>query len=91
MVPTQSVSVELALELERIIRAHIQSGRYQTASDVVREGLRLLDERETDRELRLQAVREKIAAGLAQALAGDLSDGDAFFDELERTSSAHSA
>ena len=41
-----SLNVFLTPELERFITARVASGRYQTASEVVRAGLRLLAERE---------------------------------------------
>lgn len=41
-----SLNVSLTPELERFITARVASGRYQTASEVVRAGLRLLEQRE---------------------------------------------
>ena len=41
-----SLNVSLTPELERFITAHVASGRYQTASEVVRAGLRLLEQHE---------------------------------------------
>ena len=78
------MSVELSPELERIISSKLGSGRYNSAEDVVREGLRLMDER--DRPL-LDArahIREQIDAGYESVLRGDVIDGYQFFDDLER-------
>ncbi|MBI4605565.1 MAG: type II toxin-antitoxin system ParD family antitoxin [Planctomycetes bacterium] len=76
------MNVSLTPELERFISAKISSGRYGTASEVVREGLRLLETRERLRESRLGDVRKKIRVGLDQAKRGELLDGEAVFDEL---------
>jgi len=41
-----SLNVSLTPELEQFVQSRVASGRFQTASEVVREGLRLLEERE---------------------------------------------
>ncbi len=51
------MNVSLSPELEDFIRDSVLSGRYRSASEVVRDALRLL--RETDRERRLREVRQK--------------------------------
>src|SRR5205085_11483455 len=40
-----SMNVSLTPELEKFVQSRVASGRYQTASEVIREGLRLLEER----------------------------------------------
>ena len=44
-----SQSISLTPELNRFVQAQVTSGRYQTASEVIRDGLRLLQERTPDR------------------------------------------
>lgn len=56
-----STNVHLTPELERFARQCVESGRYNNVSEVVRDGLRLLEERET----RLAALRQEIEAGRA--------------------------
>lgn len=57
---------------ESFVRERVDSGRYGSASDVVRAGLRLLEEEEQWKA----EVRRKIAEGVAAAEAGKLIDGD---------------
>lgn len=49
------------------------SGRYQNASEVLREGLRLVERREEEDALRLIALRSAVQAGVADIEAGRLS------------------
>ena len=78
------MSVELSPEVEQIISSKIASGRYTSAEDVVREGLRLMEERDR-RMLDARAqIREQIEIGYESVLRGDLIDGRQFFDDLER-------
>jgi antitoxin ParD1/3/4 len=78
------MNVSLTPELEAFIDARVASGRYQTASEVVRAGLRLLEADEQERAAALAEVRQKIAVGLEQARRGELLDGEAVFDELNK-------
>jgi antitoxin ParD1/3/4 len=54
------MNVSLTPELEAFVIEAVKSGRYGSASEAVREGLRLLEEREA----RLQALKQDIQAGL---------------------------
>jgi antitoxin ParD1/3/4 len=78
------MNVSLTPELEAFVNARVASGRYQSASEVVRAGLRLLEVDEQEREVALAEVRAKIAVGVEQARRGELLDGEAVFDELEK-------
>jgi len=48
----------------------VTSGRYQNASEVLREGLRLIQQRDLEQATRLQAFREAVAVGVADIEAG---------------------
>ena len=65
------MNVSLTPELEKFIDGKVESGFYNNASEVVREGLRLLKEHD---EVRLK-WREQIERGWLQARAGELVDG----------------
>lgn len=73
-------SVALSPHFETFIRQQVDSGRFNNVSEVVRAGLRLLEEREAEQVTKLQALREAIAVGLASG--PDLSEEEVF-DELE--------
>jgi antitoxin ParD1/3/4 len=61
-----TMNVSLTPELERLISDKVDSGLYQTASEVVREALRLLKERDQERE----ALRADVRAGFDQLARG---------------------
>ena len=73
------MNVELTPELEQLVQSKIDTGRYHSASDVMQEALNLMKAR----DLANADIKSKIAIGIASAKAGRLSDGDAFFAELE--------
>lgn len=56
-------SYSLGVHFEEYIQRQVRSGRFASASEVVREGLRLMEEREAEREARLEALRAEIARG----------------------------
>lgn len=58
------MNVSLTPELEALVEGRVRSGCYQSASEVVREALRLLGEVEELRAARLKHLRKEIAAGL---------------------------
>lgn len=60
------MNISLTPELERLVDDKVKSGRYATASEVIREGLRLLEEHEQLKEQRLAELRRKIDRGLEQ-------------------------
>ena len=78
------MNVSLTPELEEFVRRLLASGLYTSASEVVRDGLRLLAEREMLKETRLGELRKEIAHGLAEAHAGKLKDGEEVLREAVR-------
>jgi antitoxin ParD1/3/4 len=78
------MNVRLTPELERLVQTKVKSGHYNSASEVVREALRLLEERDQFLELRKEAIRKKIDEGWESLRRGDGVDGEAFFAALER-------
>ena len=78
------ITVTLSPELGAFIEERVAAGRFATAGEAVREGLRLLEEREQGREAVLAELRDEIEFGVEQAKAGKLSDGRAFFEQLRQ-------
>ena len=69
------MNVSLTPELEKFVESKVESGLYNNASEVVREGLRLLKEHD---EIRLK-WREQIERGWLQAQAAQVVDGEEVF------------
>jgi antitoxin ParD1/3/4 len=63
--------VSLTPELEKLVEEKVTSGLYSTAIEVVREGLRLLEERDRFYALRLEALRREVRQGLDQLDRGE--------------------
>lgn len=76
------MNVSLTQKLEKFVQKKVASGLYTSASEVVREGLRLLEEQERLKKARLQEVREKVEEGWAAAQHGNLVDGPAAMKTL---------
>jgi antitoxin ParD1/3/4 len=53
-----------------LIERLVSSGRYQNASEVLREGLRLVEDQEAQAKARLKALREAVRSGIADLEAG---------------------
>lgn len=59
--PTRNIN--LTEYLDHFVELQIASGRYSNASEIVREGLRLLEEREQERKAKLEALRQAAKEG----------------------------
>jgi antitoxin ParD1/3/4 len=73
-------SYTLGSHFETFVSDLVASGRYSTASEVMRDGLRLLEEREDTRKQKLAALRAAISAG---AQSGEGMDADTVLDRLD--------
>ena len=77
-----TVNISITPELDAFLRDRVNSGRYQTTSEVVREALRLLERHEQEREEAFHQLKAKLEEGARQAERGELIDGDEVFSEL---------
>lgn len=66
-------SVLLNPHLEQVVNDLVVSGRYQSASEVLREGLRLLEQREAEEAAKGEDLRKEISTGLASLKEGNLT------------------
>ena len=67
------MNVSLTPELERLVEEKVKTGMYQTASEVVREGLRLLNERDQ----RFATLRSDVRSGFEAIDRGEFEEHDA--------------
>jgi antitoxin ParD1/3/4 len=84
------MNVSLTPELENFVQTKVKSGRYLSASEVIREALRLLEERDLLYRARLADLQQEITIGIEEADRGELFDGEAvmaeLYDELKQAS-----
>lgn len=70
--PTRNVV--LTKRQEELIEALVDSGRYQNASEVLRDGLRLLEQREAEEIAKLEMLREAARIGVAALDRGEFKE-----------------
>ncbi len=70
------MNVSLTPELEQLIHKKVETGLYLSASEVVREALRLLEERDKLQALKLEEIRKEIQIGIDQADRGEVAPLD---------------
>ncbi len=74
--------VSLTPHLEKLVRDKVKSGLYNSSSEVVREALRLMEDRDRVRELRLEDLRKEIQIGIDQIERGEVTPGEEVFRQL---------
>lgn len=78
------MNVSLTPELEKLVNEEVKSGRYKSASEVVREGLRLI----RLREAKLEALRRDIQEGIDELDRGEGVPAAKVFAEMRKKAKA---
>jgi antitoxin ParD1/3/4 len=74
-------SVALGSHFEQFVKSQLASGRYNNASEVIREGLRMLEDQEKLRALKLEALRAEVQRGMQ---GGSGIPAEQVFENLRR-------
>ncbi|MGO9437530.1 MAG: type II toxin-antitoxin system ParD family antitoxin [Terracidiphilus sp.] len=82
------MNVSLTPALDKFVAAKVESGRYTSASEVVREALRLLEEHERTRSAHLAAFNRELGSRLASLERGESVDPEAARTRLRQKSRA---
>ena len=77
------MNVSLTPELEQFIESKVKSGFYGSASEVIREGLRLLDEQDTIKKKRIEMLNLEIDKGLSSLKSGNVISGEEAIRQLK--------
>jgi antitoxin ParD1/3/4 len=80
------MNVSLTPELERFVSGKVESGRYNSASEVVREALRLLEEHDSARAAQLAEFNGELGRRLAALDRGEIVDPAEARARLQRKS-----
>jgi len=73
-------NVELTKRQADLIDALVEAGRYGNASEVVREGLRLVEQREAEEAEKLQALRDAVRIGVEAMDRGEFKEFESIED-----------
>ena len=77
------MNINLTPELEQLVQSRVKSGRYNSADEVLREALRLLEQRDAVFILRKNRLQEQIEEGWQAAISEEFVDGDEVFDRID--------
>jgi len=80
------MNVNLGAVFDKFVAELLASGQYQSQSEIVREALRLLEEREEIKHLRLETFRRELAVGIRQADRGEFVDGEKALQKIRKRS-----
>jgi antitoxin ParD1/3/4 len=77
------MNVDITPELEALVQGKIESGRYHSASEVVSEALRLLEQRDEIFTRGRDEIGKQIEDGWQSAKRREFVDGDEVFDRID--------
>jgi len=83
------MNVSLTPSLEQYIRDRAATGDYNNASEVVREAIRLLKEKDEQRQLKISKLKESLKTGITDAESGVFADYalDTFLQDMDNNPS----
>jgi antitoxin ParD1/3/4 len=73
------MNISLTPKLEKVVQDKVKSGLYTSSSEVIREGLRLLEERDRIRAEKLEALKREVQLGVEQIERGEAAPFDPAF------------
>lgn len=79
---TEKLSISLPTDMARMVRRHVEDGGYASNSEVIRDALRLWQQREQERGQRLDAIRASLDAAAADPVRHSAANVGAHFDRL---------
>ena len=65
------MNISLTKELEAMVQEQVRSGQYSSASEVIRDALRMFHDRQLQRQIKLEELRKEIDIGLEQMERGE--------------------
>lgn len=77
-----ALSITVGQRFEKFVKEQVEGGRYNNASEVIRAGLRLLEQEEELRRRKLAELDAALAIGIADAEAGRVHPAEEVFAEL---------
>ncbi len=78
------MNISLTPELEKLVQDKVDSGLYSSASEVIRESLRLLNQYENAQQYRLIQLQKEIELGLKQLEQGQAVEAEAVYKRLKK-------
>jgi antitoxin ParD1/3/4 len=78
----------LTPHFDRLVRDKVASGHYQSASEVINDGLRLLELRDVNHQQALARLKSQIEAGWQASQRDEVVDGPSVFAEIRKISKA---
>ena len=83
MAKRENISVSLTPQQADFLASCVESGRYQSTSEAVREGVRLLQDQHQHHQAEFDRARRMIAAGAGDLARGRVIEAEAFFAEWD--------
>ncbi len=91
MATRSTLNVSLTPALDAFVQENVTSGRFQSASEVVREALRRLQDDQQQRQAAIAKLNADVQLGCDQVRRGEVVDGETVFAELRERSRRHRA